>query len=87
MEPMSTNGNPSSARQALDAMRQVIDNLEADLARKKEEIEQLRTERDEYRSLVYEHLKKQFDPKDWDDFNEKDYTLTIDDLVAIIDKR
>jgi predicted RNase H-like nuclease (RuvC/YqgF family) len=87
MELSSTNGNPSSARQALDAMRQVVENLEAELTRQQEEIKQLRKERDEYRSVVYDHLKKQFDPKDWDDFDPKDYTMTIDDLLAIIDSK
>jgi hypothetical protein len=87
MEPSSTNGNPSTARQALDAMRQVVENLEAELTRQQAEIKQLRNERDEYRSVVYDHLKKQFDPKDWDDFDKKDYTLTIDDLLAIIDSK
>ncbi len=87
MEPINTNGNPTSARQAVDALRQAVENLEAELARQQEEITQLRKERDDYRSVVYDHLKKQFDPKDWDDFDPKDYTLTIDDLLAIIDSK
>jgi hypothetical protein len=87
MEPSNSNGNPSSARQALDAMRQAVENLEAELARQQETIKQLRQERDDYRSVVYDHLKKQFDPGEWDDFDPKDYTLTIDDLLAMIESR
>jgi predicted nucleic acid-binding Zn-ribbon protein len=85
MGPSSTNGNPSSARQALDAMRQVVENLEAELTRQQEEIKQLRKERDGYRKAWAEQVKHLFgDASDWDNFDPKDYTLTIDDLVAII---
>jgi multidrug resistance efflux pump len=83
MEP--TNGNSTTSRQALDTLRQAIANLEADLAKQEAEAKQLRAERDEYRAVIYDHLKKQFgDPSVWDDFDPKDYTLTIDDLVKII---
>lgn len=88
MEPSSTNGNPISARQALDAMRQVVENLEAELTRQQEEIKQLRNERDEYRKMLVEQVKHQFgDASEWDSFDPKDYTLTIDDLLAIIDSK
>ncbi len=70
--------------QALDAMRQVVENLEAELAGKREEIEQLRKERDEYRKMLVEQVKHHFGEPGEDDFDPKDYTLTIDDLVAMI---
>jgi chromosome segregation ATPase len=84
MQPTSTNGVQTSAQEALDSLRQVIERLEADLKRQQQEIQELRRERDDYRAVVYEHLKKQFDPKDWDDFDEKDFTLTLDDLLAVV---
>jgi ABC-type transporter Mla subunit MlaD len=84
MQPTSTNGNPNSARAALDTVRQLVEKLEADLQEQQEELKQLRAERDDYRAVVYEHLKKKYgDPKLWDDFDPKDYTLTIDDLLAV----
>lgn len=84
MQTTSTNGVQTSAQDLLEVLRAAIDKLEADLKRKEQENQVLRTERDDYRAVIYEHLKKQFDPKDWDDFDEKDYTLTLDDLLEVI---
>jgi flagellar biosynthesis chaperone FliJ len=84
MEPTSSNGVSTSASQMLDALRPVIEQLEAQLAQLKQENTQLRAERDECRKIIFDHLKKQYsDPKEWDDFNEKDYTLTISDLLSV----
>jgi len=85
MSNSTTNGNPSTARELIDAVRQTVEKLEAEIAQQKLELEAIRTERDEFRSVIYDSLKRQFgDPKLWDDFDEKDYTLTIDDLIATI---
>ena len=82
MQPAATNGNPSTAREALDTARQLVEKLEADLQKQQEEIKQLRAERDDYRAVVLEHLKKQFDPTVWENFNPDEYTFTIDDILA-----
>lgn len=82
MQPASTNGNPNSAREALDVARQLVEKLEADLQKQQEEIKQLRAERDDFRAVVHEHLKRQFDPKVWDNFNPDEFIYTIDDLLA-----
>ena len=88
MQPTSTNGNPNSAREMLDSVRQAVERLEAELQKQQEEIRQLRAERDEYRKLLVEQVKHQFGgPEAWDDFDEKDYTLTIDDLLAVINSK
>jgi hypothetical protein len=84
VQPSSTNGHPKSARETLDAVRQLVEKLEGDLQKQQEEIKQLRAERDEYRAIVYDSLKKHFNPKDWDDFDEKDYKYTLDDILADI---
>jgi hypothetical protein len=82
--PVSTNGTQVSPHEALEALRVVMEKLEADLQELRQQNQQLRAERDEYRSIVYDHLKQQVDPKQWDDFNEKDYTLSIEDLLAAV---
>ena len=64
----------------LESLREVIERLEAELKRQEQEIKGLRAERDEYRAVIHEHLKKQVDPKVWDEFNPADYTLTLDDI-------
>jgi hypothetical protein len=87
MEPNSTNGTPSTARQALDTMRQVVESLEADLVRQQGEIKQLRQERDEYRKMLAEQVKHLFGEFSEEDFDRKNYTLTIDDLVAMINSK
>ena len=51
MQPTSTNGNPNSARAALDVARQLVEKLEADLQKQQEEIKQLRAERDDFRHV------------------------------------
>ena len=38
--------------------------------------------------MLVEQVKHQFgDASEWDNFDPKDYTLTIDDLLAIIDSK
>jgi len=87
MQPNSTNGVQVSARDMLESLRLAFEKLEAELREQKQQNEELKRERDDFRSIVYEHLKKQFgNPKAWDDFDPKDYTLTIDDLLAVVDE-
>ena len=87
MQPNTKNGVQTTAHEMLESLRLAIERLEAEVKRQGEEIEGLRAERDEYRAVVLDHLKKKFgDPKLWDDFDEKDYTLTLDDLLATIHK-
>ncbi len=88
MQPTTTNGSANTAREMLDSVRQTIEKLEAELAQQRSEIDQLRVERDEYRKMLTEQVKHLFGgPEEWDDFDEKDYTLTIDDLVAVINSK
>jgi hypothetical protein len=82
--PGSTNGTQVSPHEALEALRTVMEKLEADLQELLQQNQQLRAERDEFRSIVYDYLKQQVEPKQWDDFNEKDYTLSIEDLLAVV---
>ena len=86
MHSNSPNGAQTSAHDILESLSGAIERLEAELRAEKQKNEALKKERDDFRSVVYEHLKKKFgDPKDWEDFDEKDYTLTIDDLLAVVD--
>ena len=88
MQPNSTNGVQVSARDMLESLRLAIEKLETELREQKRQNEELRKERDDFRSVVYEHLKKQFgDESAWDDFDPKQYTMTIDDLLAIVDSK
>ncbi len=85
MQPTSTNGSQTWARDVLDSLRLASENLEAELARQPQENKQLREERDDYRGLIMEQLKKQLSaPKEWDNFDESEFTLTIDDLLPTL---
>jgi chromosome segregation ATPase len=88
MQSKSTNGSANSAREMLDSVRQTIEKLETELGQQRKEIEALRAERDEYRKMLTDQVKHLFGgPEAWDDFDEKDYKLTIDDLLAVINSK
>jgi len=88
MPTTTTNGNPSTASELIDAVRQTVEKLEAELGQQRLEIDRLRAERDEYRKLFVAHAIRIFGgPEAWDDFNERDYTLTIDDLLAVVNSK
>ncbi len=71
MQP--ANGTPNGTRDMLDTVKQLVDQLQAELKRHEKELQRLRAERDDYRAVVIEHLKKKFDPKVWDNFNPNEF--------------
>lgn len=83
----SANGSPITARQALDAVQQAVENLEVEVARQRDEIAGLRKERDDYRKMLVEQIKHLVPQYSDEDFDPKDFTLTIDDLVAMINSK
>ena len=82
MQPATTNGNPSKAREALDTARQLVEKLEADLQKQSEEIKQLRAERDEARMMLKEMKRFIRDLPEWEKFNPDEYTVTTEDILA-----
>jgi uncharacterized protein (UPF0335 family) len=82
MQPTTTNGAATTAQEILQSLRQVIDRLEAELQKQRDEIKQLRAERDDATAMV-KALKDLFqDLKEWEDFDPTEYTLTFDDILA-----
>jgi hypothetical protein len=84
MQPTSTNGHPNSAREALDTVRQLVEKLEADLQKQQEEIKQLRSERDQARAMFNEMKRFIRQLPEWEQFDPKEYTCTLDDILADI---
>ena len=88
MPPTSTNGNAASARDMLDHLGTAVEQLEADLSQQRDENRKLREERDEYRRILVDQVKHLLDrPEDWHDFEETAYTLTVDDLLAVLNSK
>ncbi len=85
MQPTATNGSATSAREMLDSLRQEIERLEAELKRQRQEITELRSERDDMRKMLVAQVKHLFGgPEEWENLDEKDFTLTIDDMLAVL---
>jgi molecular chaperone GrpE (heat shock protein) len=82
MQPTSTNGAQTSPREMLESLRLVIEKLEADLLRQQQEIQQLRTERDDYAARLTAMKEFFQDLPEWENFDPADYTVTSDDIFA-----
>ena len=88
MQPSSSNGVPATPREMLDSVRQAIEKLEAELRQQQEENARLKQERDEYRKMLVDWAKPQLLSRaEWEDFDPKDYTLTIDEIIADINAK
>src|ERR1051325_5386061 len=85
MQPTTLgNGVPNTAIDRLHALHAMLEQLQAEMQRKDEEIKKLKAERDEFRAVILEHLKKEFDPSAWENFTPEEYTLTLDDMLAVL---
>ena len=88
METTSTNGKPAIAREMLDSLSKVIEQLAADVKRQAAEIQKLRVERDEYRKMLVDQVKHLAGkPEDWEGLTEKDFPFTIQDILADIESK
>lgn len=88
MQPNSTNGVQASAHDMLESLRVVVDKLENDLKQQGQEIERLRSERNEYRRMLVDFVKPQLlSREEWEQFNEDDCKLPINDLLAVLDEK
>ena len=84
----TTNGASPSPTELLDSLRFVIDRLEAKSSDQQAEIERLKAERHELRQLLIGQNKSLLaDPKEWEQIDESEFTLTIDDLLAAVRSR
>ena len=88
MQTNSTNGVSTPAHEMLESLRLVIDKSAADLREQKQETEKLRAERNEYRRMLVDIVKPQLlSREEWEQFNEDDCKLTIDDLLADLNEK
>ena len=74
-------------KQECERLQQVVQRLEEEKSRDAEELAAVRAELKEYEHLMLNLMAEQWPEDDWPDFKEEDFTLTLEDVIAELERQ
>jgi hypothetical protein len=85
MSPSEIKGpiSQNEIQAEIDRLLQMVQHLEAAQVQARQTIQTLQAELEQRK--MYAELAKQFPPEDWKDFDPKDYTIPVEQLLAEAD--
>ncbi len=73
-------------RAQVEQLQQVVRDLEEQKKKDAQAMAEAQAELEEYRRMVYKWAAKHVREEDWKDFKEEDYTITVEEVLAELEK-